>query len=118
MVGVWQPRQHIGAQLVNMPNALVWNELQTKDVDTARSFYGEIFGWGHDSDPNGYDLFKLGERMQAGMLKKDDSWGDVPPNWAPYFMSRISRRRRPRRRSWAASFMFRRPIRARSVDSR
>ena len=25
--------------------------------------------------------------MQAGMLKMDDSWGDVPANWAPYFMS-------------------------------
>ena len=21
------------------------------------------------------------------MLKMDDSWGEVPPNWAPYFMS-------------------------------
>ena len=70
MVGVWQPRQHIGAQLVNMPNALVWNELQTKDVDTARSFYGEVFGWGHDSDPNGYDLFKLG-RADAGRDAED-----------------------------------------------
>ena len=87
MVGVWQPRNHIGAQLVNMPNALVWNELQTKDVDTALSFYGTVFGWGHDSDPNGYHLFKLGERMQAGMLKMDDSWGEMPPSWAPYFMS-------------------------------
>ena len=42
-----------------------------------RSFYGEVFGWGHDQDPNGYNLFKLGDRMQAGMLKMDDSWGDV-----------------------------------------
>ena len=87
MVGLWQPKEHIGAQLVNMPHALVWNELQTKDVDTARSFYGTVFGWGHDQDPNGYHLFKLGERMQAGMLKMDDSWGEIPPHWGVYFMS-------------------------------
>jgi predicted enzyme related to lactoylglutathione lyase len=87
MVGLWQPKEHIGAQLVNMPNALVWNELQTKDVDTARSFYGTVFGWGHDQDPNGYQMFKLGERMQAGMLKLDDSWGEIPPHWGVYFMS-------------------------------
>ena len=86
-VGVWQPREHIGAQLVNMPNTLVWNELQTKDTDAALSFYRSVFDWGHDQDPNGYHLFKLGERMQAGMLQMDDSWGDMPSNWAVYFMS-------------------------------
>ncbi len=87
MVGLWQPKGHIGAQLVNMPNALVWNELQTKDVDTARSFYGTVFGWGHDQDPNGFHLFELGERMQAGMLKMDVSWGEMQPHWGVYFMS-------------------------------
>ena len=87
VVGIWQPKDHVGAQLVNRPNALVWNELQTKDTDAALSFYETVFGWGHDQDPNGYHLFKLGERMQAGMLKMDDSWGDIPPNWGTYFMS-------------------------------
>ena len=87
MVGLWQPKGHIGAQLVNMPNALVWNELQTKDVDAAMRFYGTVFGWGHDQDPNGYQMFKLGERMQAGMLKMDESWGEIPPHWGVYFMS-------------------------------
>ena len=30
---VWQPRQHLGAGLVNEPGALVWNELTTRDID-------------------------------------------------------------------------------------
>ncbi len=85
--GVWQPKEHIGAQLVNMPNALVWNELQTRDVAGALKFYRSVFDWGHDADPNGYHLFKLGDRMQAGMLQIDDSWGDIPANWAAYFMT-------------------------------
>ena len=87
MVGLWQPKEHIGAQLVNMPNALVWNELQTKDVDTAREFYVKVFDWGHGQDPSGYQMFKLGERVQAGMLKMDESWGEIPPHWGVYFMS-------------------------------
>ena len=87
MVSLWQPKHHIGAQLVNMPNAWVWSELQTKDAETASKFYQTVFGWGRDQDPNGYHLFKLGERMQAGMLQMDESWGEVPPNWGVYFMS-------------------------------
>ncbi len=84
--GVWQPRNHIGAQLVNMPGALVWNELQTPDVESAREFYTSVFGWSHQTDENGYVVFLQGERSHAGMMKIDESWGDVPPNWAVYVM--------------------------------
>jgi predicted enzyme related to lactoylglutathione lyase len=40
--GVWQPKNHIGAQLCNIPNTLVWNELQTRDAAGAQTFYGEV----------------------------------------------------------------------------
>jgi predicted enzyme related to lactoylglutathione lyase len=43
--GVWEAREHNGAQLVNDPGALVLNNLNTRDVDGARSFYGSVFGW-------------------------------------------------------------------------
>ena len=85
--GVWQLKELTGAQLVNIPNALVWNELQTRDADGARKFYQSVFDWGHDADPTGYHLFKLGDRFQAGMLQIEESWGDMPPNWATYFMA-------------------------------
>ena len=42
---VWQPRSHIGAQLVNAPGALVWNELASPDLDASSAFYGGLFGW-------------------------------------------------------------------------
>lgn len=42
--GVWQPQEHIGAQLVNIPNALVWNELQSRQPDEAKAFYESVFG--------------------------------------------------------------------------
>jgi uncharacterized protein len=43
--GVWEAKEHKGAQLVNDPGAVVFNGLNTRDVDGARSFYGSVFGW-------------------------------------------------------------------------
>jgi hypothetical protein len=42
---LWQAKQHKGAQIVNEPGSLNFNELSTRDVDAARSFYGSVFGW-------------------------------------------------------------------------
>lgn len=86
IAGVWQPKNHIGAQLVNMPNTLVWNELQARNTDAARSFYSQAFGWTSATDENNYTVFNLDGRMHAGMMAIDDSWGDVPSNWAVYIM--------------------------------
>ncbi len=86
-VGVWQPTGHIGAQLVNMPNTLVWNELQTRQPEAAKAFYETVFGWTSAADENGYVTFAADGRMQAGMITMDDNWGpEVPHNWSVYFM--------------------------------
>ena len=42
---IWQPGTFIGAARVNGPGALCWNELGTRDVEGAKAFYGEVFGW-------------------------------------------------------------------------
>jgi predicted enzyme related to lactoylglutathione lyase len=42
---VWEARGHRGARLVNDPGAVVFNGLNTRDVEGARSFYGSVFGW-------------------------------------------------------------------------
>ena len=42
---VWEARGHKGARLVNDPGAVVFNGLNTRDVDGARSFYRSVFGW-------------------------------------------------------------------------
>jgi hypothetical protein len=42
---VWEAKEHRGARLVNDPGALVFNGLNTRDVEGARSFYGSVFGW-------------------------------------------------------------------------
>jgi uncharacterized protein len=41
----WEARGHKGAQLVNEPGTWNFSELNTRDPDRAKAFYGAIFGW-------------------------------------------------------------------------
>lgn len=84
---LWEPHGHIGAQRVNEPGALVWNELQNYDVEVAKSFYGSVFDWSAvtGQGPTGeYTSFMLGDRPVAGMMAIQPAWGPVPPNWSIY----------------------------------
>ena len=42
--GVWQAKEHIGAQLANEPGTMNWNECQTRDPEAAGAFYEAVFG--------------------------------------------------------------------------
>ncbi len=42
---VWQAKQHKGANVVNEPGSVNFNDLYTSDPEGARSFYGSVFGW-------------------------------------------------------------------------
>jgi uncharacterized protein len=50
-VSIWQPKEHIGAQLVNEPGTFAWNELATTDLAGARDFYTSVFGLGLEDTP-------------------------------------------------------------------
>jgi predicted enzyme related to lactoylglutathione lyase len=47
--GVWQPGEHRGAQLVNEPGAWSISQLNTRDPDGSKAFYGAVFGWETDT---------------------------------------------------------------------
>jgi uncharacterized protein len=42
---VWQAKQHKGARIVNEPGSLNFNGLNTRDPQSAKAFYGSVFGW-------------------------------------------------------------------------
>jgi hypothetical protein len=42
---VWEARSSIGAEVVNEHGSLNFNGLAVRDLDRARAFYGELFGW-------------------------------------------------------------------------
>jgi predicted enzyme related to lactoylglutathione lyase len=56
---VWEARRHKGARLVNDPGAVVFNGLNTRDVEAAKSFYGSIFGWQTSGIGGGADGWTL-----------------------------------------------------------
>ncbi len=87
---VWQPNQHIGAQLIHEVGSLGWTELSTTDVEAAFSFYSSVFGWTRNIHPVGpenqeYHEFQLNDEGVAGMMQIQPEWGEVPPNWTVYF---------------------------------
>ena len=85
---IWQPQDHIGAELANDPVSFCWNELLTKDAKQAKSFYTELFDWeinaAEDAPVEYYGLTNAG-RINGGMIPWSSQMGDVPPNWGVYF---------------------------------
>ena len=43
--GVWQAKEHIGAQLANEHGTLLWNQCHTPDPARASEFYVAVFGY-------------------------------------------------------------------------
>jgi predicted enzyme related to lactoylglutathione lyase len=86
---LWEPRNSIGAALVNVHGALTWNELGTTDVEAAKSFYGELFGWTYEDlemDGQGsYSIVRNGGSSNGGIRAQTQMEKGVPPNWLPYF---------------------------------
>ncbi|TML36335.1 MAG: VOC family protein [Actinobacteria bacterium] len=83
---VWEPKQMIGAGLVNAPGALAWNELATPDVDGAAAFYGELFGWTTDpfeGSPQRYLIIKNRDHGNGGI--RDLTENEPMPYWLVYF---------------------------------
>ena len=83
--GVWQANQHRGAELVNEPNTLVWNELQTRDLEAAKAFYPAVFGVGVGGAPEYVEWQVNGEAVGAAMAMAPGVPDQVPSNWLTYF---------------------------------
>lgn len=83
---VWEPRQHIGARLVNAPGAMSWNELATPDPAASAAFYGELFGWTiapFEGSSQPYLTIKNGDANNGGI--RELSPPDAPAHWLVYF---------------------------------
>lgn len=86
----WQPANHIGAEVGNIANTYSWNELMSRDVDTAKAFYAEVFGWKYEVQkmPTGdYNVITGGENGGLGglMAMPPEVPKMVPSHWGVYF---------------------------------
>jgi predicted enzyme related to lactoylglutathione lyase len=84
---IWQAKSHPGARLKDETNTFCWSELATSDVDKAKEFYTQLFGWGTksgDMGPMVYTELMNGSTPIGGMLPIAAEWGNVPPHWLNY----------------------------------
>ncbi len=87
VLALWQPRENIGAALVNVPGAFCWTELNSVDLDAARPFYQGLFGWELQAEPGGpggeYISIQLDGRSIGGMQAQPAP--GAPSAWLVYF---------------------------------
>jgi uncharacterized protein len=86
---VWEPRESIGATIVNVPGGLTWNDLSTTDPEGAQRFYSELFSWTFEKMSPDYDYWVIsnGDRANGGVRRQEEQEvaDGTPPNWMPYF---------------------------------
>ncbi|MGC0311736.1 VOC family protein [Kitasatospora acidiphila] len=90
--GVWQKLDFFGAQIVNEPGAVIWNELNTSDIPGAKAFYQAALGIeiklmempGAENMPEYYGL-EVGGKPVGGAQSLANHPEGTPPHWAVYF---------------------------------
>jgi uncharacterized protein len=109
---VWQANEHKGAQIVNEHGSLNFNDLNTRDPEGAKRFYGAVFGWTTLELPGGFEMWTLPgygdylerevnpdirklteeaggpkgfEDVVASIVPLGDDQPDTPPHWGVTF---------------------------------
>ncbi|MBT8212257.1 MAG: VOC family protein [Acidimicrobiia bacterium] len=98
MFGIWQPGDHTGAGVFNEHGAMTWNELVTRDVGGAKSFYEATLGWGFQLMQEAPEYWAItldtkvdgdgdaDDNMNGGIMAiGDDFPPEMPPMWTVYF---------------------------------
>ena len=87
-VGLWQKDQHFGAEIQQDFHSCCWNELCTRDIEKARDFFEQLFGWEFSEYPTAmakYYVVKNRGEENSGLMQIDERWGEMPPCWMVYF---------------------------------
>ena len=87
--GVWQSGEVRGAELIEAPGAMCWNQMASRNIEASKRFYGSVFGWAGVTTPyetSSYTAFRHNGAEVAGMVEMDRSWPrDLPSHWMTYF---------------------------------
>jgi predicted enzyme related to lactoylglutathione lyase len=81
---VWQAGRTIGSQIVNEHGSVNFNNLNTHDVEGAKRFYGDVFGWTTLDLGGGSQMWTLpgyGDYLESktpGLLKGMEEMGGPP----------------------------------------
>jgi predicted enzyme related to lactoylglutathione lyase len=90
MFCLWQPKASEGIGIAGENGAFCWADHNSKDRETAKKFYGGLFGWtisaGQGKDEAGYLHIENGKQMIGGMTPPEMLPAGVPPHWLIYYM--------------------------------
>ena len=78
--------EQITPEAETIPGRLCWNQLMSKDPDSAAKYYEAVFGWTttvQDMGDGKYWLFRSGEHAAAGMMAINPA-EEYPDFWMPY----------------------------------
>ena len=87
-LGLWQARSHIGAGIVNTVGAMCWNELLTRNPETAKAFYSAVRCWDSTAMNIDHPHQQSRGRNNGGMIEMDESFGEYAACWMPLFQHR------------------------------
>ncbi|MCA9660652.1 MAG: VOC family protein [Myxococcales bacterium] len=73
--------------VTHTPGRVVWRELMTSDLERAKGFYGELFGWVFKDFPMSegqppYPIAHVGDKGIAGLMQKPSP--EMPSFWLSY----------------------------------
>lgn len=83
-IGLWQAKDHIGAEVYAEPNTLTWYELMSPDPQRAVRFFQDLFGYEvreQESKTGPYWVLIHKGETAAGIYNPQN----LPPAWTPYF---------------------------------
>jgi hypothetical protein len=83
ILSVWEPKENIGAGLVNVPGALTWNDALTPDLAGSKEFYGALFGWQIEPMSDEYWTIANQGRGNGGLMPMPPGGH---PAWNLYFL--------------------------------
>ncbi len=90
VLGLWEPKQLSGFRVQDQPGSFTWFELSTPDIETAKRFYGTVFGWDTKTSegPPSYTEWQVEGKSIGGATEPGPNVpADAPPHWLVYFAS-------------------------------
>ena len=89
--GLWQPKNHKGAEVRDVHGTMAWQECTTRDVARAKDFYARVFklepvknDMPGMEDMN-YWTLNRGKDMHGGIYQNKHLPAQVPNHWLVYF---------------------------------
>lgn len=87
--GFWQAGTMIGSSFVNEPGGLCWEELRSPNPAASRAFYGSLFDYAFDEEPEDgvdYTAFRRSdEDVPLGAVRAPEDADALTGHWIPFF---------------------------------